>query len=140
MNFYWSLQISITVKAEFEKNVHRLFNDSPSKMYAKGVTYFQMGGFGKMADLKLFNQYVWQAEQLLRVASKEDVVECARLMALNLAHYESKFGQLPADSSLEMKDGDEPNEVQAKLLTDGMEIFNGVLNCVVQEFDQHPPN
>jgi len=93
-----------------------------------------------MADLKLFNQYVWQAEQLLRVASKEDVVECARLMALNLAHYESKFGQLPADSSLEMKDGDEPNEVQAKLLTDGMEIFNGVLNCVVQEFDQHPPN
>lgn len=39
-------------------------------------------------DLTTFRQYYAIADQLIAQASKDDLAECARLLALNLAHYE----------------------------------------------------
>lgn len=39
-----------------------------------------------MADVTRFKQYLQLADQLAQVASKEELAECARLLALNLAH------------------------------------------------------
>lgn len=47
-----------------------------------------------MADLTTFAQYYKLADQLIEKVSKEDLAECARLMALNVAHYQSKYGEL----------------------------------------------
>jgi len=52
-------------------------------------------------------------------------------MALNVAHYQSKFGELPLDETLAMINMDKPNEAQLQLMTVGMEIFLGVLGNVV---------
>ncbi len=83
-----------------------------------------------MADLSTFEQYYKLADTLIKQASKEQLAECARLLALNLAHYQGKFGEVPLEETLAILDATEPNEEQAKLLTDGMVNLVGVLGNV----------
>jgi len=83
-----------------------------------------------MADLSEFAQYNKLADMLIAKATKEQVAECARLLALNLAHYQSKYGDLPLEETLAMADVDEPNNDQAVLLAHGMENLVGVLGIV----------
>ena len=84
-----------------------------------------------MADLTTCAQYYKLADQLIEKVSKEDIAECARLMALNVAHYQSMYGELLLDETLAMINLDKPNEEQLQLMTSGMEIFVGVLGNVV---------
>ena len=84
-----------------------------------------------MADLSSFQQYYKLADVLIEQASKEQLAECARLLALNLAHYQSLYGEVPLGETLALLDGSEPNDDQSKLLTDGMEILVGVLGNVL---------
>lgn len=83
-----------------------------------------------MADLSLFDEYNKLAIQLIETASKEQLAECAQLLAMNLAHYQGKFGEIPLGETLAMVDADEPNDEQAKMLAAGMEIFVGLLGNV----------
>jgi len=89
-----------------------------------------------MADLTTCAQYYKLADQLIEKVSKEDIAECARLMALNVAHYQSMYGELLLDETLAMINLDKPNEEQLQMLTDGMEIFAGVLGNVVAGIGQ----
>jgi hypothetical protein len=89
-----------------------------------------------MTDLSTFDQYNKLADMLIEKVTKEDIAECARLLALNVAHYQSKYGELPLDETLAMLDLTRPNEVQIKLMNDGMEIFVGVLGNVVSGIGQ----
>ena len=84
-----------------------------------------------MADLSEFQQYYTLADRLIEDASKEQLAECARLLALNLAHYQGKFGELPLDETLAIINATEPNDEQAVLLRDGMEVLVGVLGSVL---------
>lgn len=84
-----------------------------------------------MSDLSTFQQYYKLADQLIEKVSKEDIAEAARLLALNVAHYQSKYGELPLDETLAMIGMKKPNEEQMQLMTAGMEIFVGVLGNVV---------
>lgn len=83
-----------------------------------------------MADLSTFAQYIKLADTLIEQASKDQVAECARLLALNLAHYKMKYGELPLDETLAMIDADEPNDEQIVMLVSGMENLVGVLGTV----------
>lgn len=83
-----------------------------------------------MANLSTFEQYYKLADMLIEKAAKEQLAECARLLALNVAHYQVKFGEVPLEETLAMLDAEEPNEDQAKLLTVGMETLVGVLGNV----------
>lgn len=83
-----------------------------------------------MADMQLFRQYNELADLLIERSSKEDVAETARLLAMNLAHYQSKFGDLPLEATLAMLGTDRPNEYQLKILVSGMESLVGVLGMV----------
>jgi len=84
-----------------------------------------------MSDLSKFAQYNKLADQLIENVSKDDLAECARLLALNVAHYESKYGELPLEETLAMIGMTKPNDEQLQLITDGMEILVGVLGNVV---------
>jgi len=79
----------------------------------------------------MFAQYNKLADQLIEKVSKDDLAECARLLALNVAHYQGKYGQLPLDETLAMIGMTKPNEEQLQLMTDGMGILVGVLGNVV---------
>lgn len=83
-----------------------------------------------MADMQLFRQYNELADLLIERSSKEDVAETARLLAMNLAHYQSKFGDLPLEATLATLETDRPNEDQLKILVSGMENLVGVLGMV----------
>lgn len=84
-----------------------------------------------MADLSVFQQYYRLADALIENASREQLAECARLLALNLAHYQGKFGEMPLEATLAALDATEPNDEQAVMLRDGMEILVGVLGGVL---------
>jgi hypothetical protein len=84
-----------------------------------------------MSDLSTFKHYNKLADQLIETVSKDDIAECARLLALNVAHYQSKYGELPLDETLAMIGMTKPNEEQLQLITDGMVILVGVLGNVV---------
>lgn len=84
-----------------------------------------------MADLYMFAQYNKLADQLIEKVSKEDLAECARLLAINVAHYQNKYGELPLEETIAMIGMTKPNEEQIQLLNDGMEILVGVLGNVV---------
>ena len=91
-----------------------------------------------MTDMYRFNQYLTLADQLTNVATKEDLVECARLLAINVAHYQSVYGQLPLEETLEMAYAETPNQAQIDLMTSGMETLVGVLGGIVKGFDAKP--
>jgi hypothetical protein len=50
-----------------------------------------------MADLSPFEQYYKLLDMLIEKATKEQVAEYARLLALNLAHYQAKYGEIPLE-------------------------------------------
>jgi hypothetical protein len=84
-----------------------------------------------MADLSSFQQYYRLADILIAQVSKEQLAECARLLALNLAHYQRMYGEVPLGETLAILDASEPNDDQSRLLADGMEILVGVLGNVL---------
>lgn len=53
-----------------------------------------------MTDLSKFQQYYELADRMIQDATKEDLAACARLLALNLAHYQEKFGEMPLEDTL----------------------------------------
>ena len=89
-----------------------------------------------MVNMSQFQQYLKLADQLISFATKEDLAECARLLTINIAHYESKYGQLPLDETLAMTYADKPNQAQLDLMARGLETLLGVLGTIVQGFDE----
>lgn len=89
-----------------------------------------------MSYLSTFQQYYKLADQLIEKTSKDDLAQCAKLLAMNIAHYQSKYGQIPLEETLTMLGVDKPNEEQVELITNVMEIFVGVLGSVVSGVDQ----
>jgi len=89
-----------------------------------------------MSDLETFAKYYTLADKLIEKVSKEDLAETARLLALNIAHYQTKYGELPLDETLSMLGMASPNDEQLVILNNGMEILVGVLGNVVSGIDQ----
>ena len=71
------------------------------------------------------------ADRLIAESSKEELPECAKVLALNVAHYQAKFGEIPLEDTLAILYATEPNEEQATILRDGMEIIVGLLGNVM---------
>jgi hypothetical protein len=46
-------------------------------------------------DLKEFKEYYSVSAKLINDMSKDDLAECARLMALQIADYRQRFGDIP---------------------------------------------
>ena len=88
-----------------------------------------------MTDLTELQQYLQLADRLVETANKEQLAECARLLALNLAHYEMQYGELPLDVTLATTYSGKPNDQQAELVAKGMETMVGVLGNVIQGFE-----
>lgn len=88
-----------------------------------------------MPDLTKLEQYMSLVDRLVQLADKEDLAECARLLAMNVAHYEMKYGDLPLQDRLAMTYADEISDQQDILVTKGMETMAGILGSVIQGLD-----
>ena len=80
-----------------------------------------------MAEMSTFDQTYELADILMEKATKEQLAECARLLALNLAHHQTSHGEVPIGQTLALLRTSEPNEEHLNLLIDGMVNLIGVL-------------
>ncbi len=87
-----------------------------------------------MSNITDLHQYIALVDKLVQVAGKEDLAECARLLAMNVAHYEMRYGALPLEDQLAVTN--KFNDVHGELLTRGMETMAGVLGNVIQGLDE----
>jgi len=79
-------------------------------------------------DFRTFYEF---AGRLIDGASKEDVAEAARLLALNVAHYKLKYGALPLENFADMFRTESIDPETAKLLSAGMQSLVGSLGQVL---------
>ena len=76
------------------------------------------------------------ADKLVLLADKEELAECGRILAMNLAHYKMKYGELPQDDGMLIADLGELSGRQADLVIEGMETLVGVLGSLIQGLDE----
>jgi hypothetical protein len=62
--------------------------------------------------------------------------ECARLLAMDIAHYKMKYGELPLEEPFAITYAEELNDQQRELVIDGMDIMAGILVSVIQGLDE----
>ena len=89
-----------------------------------------------MATLLELSHLYDLTDQLIEKATKQDIAETARLLAINLSHYQMKYGDLPLDETLAMINIEKPNAEQTVMLVNGMENLVGVLANVVMGLDE----
>jgi hypothetical protein len=71
--------------------------------------------------IERFAQYLQLSDDMLDRAERDDVKECARILAVYCAHYRSKFGVLPMSETLELVAQRETmNDEQANWIGDGL--------------------
>ena len=84
-----------------------------------------------MDKLEDFRTFYELANRLIEESSKEDVAEAARLLAMNVAHYQQKFGALELKNFAEMLRADAIDARTAALLSGGMQNLVGALGQVL---------
>ena len=77
-----------------------------------------------------FEAYATIADQLIDELSKAQIAECARMLALHVADYRQRFGEIPHADLLHLGDVVQIGDDQAALLRDGMEVLVGYLGNV----------
>jgi hypothetical protein len=80
-----------------------------------------------MVDRLTFDQAYELTDMLINKATKDQLAECARLLALNLAHHQIKQGEIPVDQTLALLRSFERSEEHFNLLMEGMLNLIGVL-------------
>ena len=73
-----------------------------------------------LPDFERFKQYYRLIEMMIKEVEKEVLAEAARILAMNVAHYRSKYGELPLEESIALLHAETINDSQAKLLAEGM--------------------
>lgn len=84
-----------------------------------------------------FAAFLQLSDDMLARAEREDLEECARILAVQCAHYQSKFWTLPISDTLEVLSSETMNDDQAKWIGDGLEMVVGVLAMLEQEHPKH---
>ena len=72
-------------------------------------------GYGRLAE---FSELV---DRLAGEASKDEMVDIARLLAVQVGHYQRKFGTLPLEDAMDLLETETLNEDQAGWVADGLE-------------------
>ena len=82
-------------------------------------------------DLESFRRHYDLAEKLVAQSTKAEIAEVARLLAINCAHYQSKYGEQLLDETTDVASADKPTREMAKLLNSGMQTLCGVIAIVI---------
>lgn len=111
------------------KNIARDF--TPAKALHHTILLNKTYRENFMATLLELSHLYDLTEQLVEKANKQELAETARLLAVNLSHYQMKYGDLLPDEQLAMSDIEKPNAEQTDVLVSSMENLLGVLGDVV---------
>lgn len=89
-------------------------------------------GYGRLAQLTAL------ADRMTNDASREAVVTAARMLAIQLGHYQRKYGALPFDETIDLLESSGLSEDQADRVADGLEIL-AMAMATVKDDVQPPP-
>jgi hypothetical protein len=89
-----------------------------------------------MDNLAKLQQYLQLTGNLVELADKNELAECARLLAMDIAHYKMKYGELPLEEPFAITYAEELNDQQRELVISSMETMVGVLGSVIQGLDE----
>ena len=87
-----------------------------------------------------FKAYWSLSDELIAKASKEQLAEAARILALQSAHYARKYGELPLPALFELLKATQLDQGKLALLRDGTEALVGVLAVIVGGIDEDTDN
>ena len=90
-----------------------------------------------MNALAEFKHYYKHLDDMIAESTKADLAECARLLALNVAHYRAKYGELPLEEHQAMLETQEIDEDLAKLLASGMVEMTMTLATVTGRLEEY---
>lgn len=77
-----------------------------------------------------FQRYLALSEDMVQMSSKDALVKTARILAMQAAHYASKYGEEPLIDLGHLLADDSLGEESATFLRDGAKTFVGVLGVV----------
>ena len=82
-----------------------------------------------MSEHESLRRWYRLADQLIAASSHAELAEAARILALNCAHYASRYGELPIEEHMDFLNATELSDEQASLIAAGMETLVGVLGA-----------
>jgi hypothetical protein len=74
-----------------------------------------------MEDASDFTPYARLADELIEKATKDQLADVARLLALNIGYYHEKYGDVPQETLIRMVRAETLSEESKRLLLHGME-------------------
>ena len=78
------------------------------------------------------------SDELLDDASKDELTDLARVLALNIAQYRDRFGEIPVSDSLSLLlDTQTLGDEQATALADGFEVLITVMKALATPAGEH---
>lgn len=78
-------------------------------------------------------QWLGLADDLIAAASRDHLELTARLLAMNLARYQSRFGDLPPEQTSAMREEDALDDDSARIVISGMGNLVGILSGVMHQ-------
>ena len=84
-----------------------------------------------------FASFLQLSDKFLARAERDDLEGCVRILAVQCAHYQSKFEKLPMSETMGVLNSETMNDEQPKLIADGFEMIIGVLGVLEQEHPKH---
>ncbi|HLQ26868.1 MAG TPA: hypothetical protein VK138_13445 [Acidiferrobacterales bacterium] len=75
-------------------------------------------------------------DQYIAESTKEELTECARLLALNVAHYHQRYGELPLEQQLNAAVIPSIDEKMARLMVLGIQEMIKALT-IIKNRDDH---
>ena len=82
-------------------------------------------------DYQRWADYLRLTDELMDTLPKELIAEVARILAMNVAHYQAQYGELPLDESILLLNAETLDDGAAKLLANGMQTLAGVIGLVM---------
>ena len=83
-----------------------------------------------------FLEYLNLSDKLIEQSSKDLIAETARALALMVAHYQAKFGEMPIEASLSLLRKEKLDQGDADMLASGLETLIGVLGALREEIPE----
>lgn len=81
-------------------------------------------------EFERFAAYLKIADKMIEQASKDDIADTARVLALHLAHYRAQHGEIPLKKSFELLLTETLSDEQAGELADGFEVLIAVMKTL----------
>ena len=89
-------------------------------------------GYGRLTQLTELT------DRMIKDASKDAVVAAARMLAVQVGHYQRKFGVISLDETMDLLESEGLSEDQAAWMADGLENLAVALATI--DDDELPPS